>query len=86
VNWTPDPRDPSAPYFVRSGPFILCKAMVNGTWVYTASRAGQLLHSGTREDCEAACASFSLPPNPEVASAPSHPASRPVQAKSRGRP
>lgn len=62
MNFVTSPRDPSAAYFGRCGPFMLCKAWVGDRWVFTASRCGQLLKSGTREECESACEAFVLPP------------------------
>jgi hypothetical protein len=82
LTWTRDAADPSRDYYVRSGPFVLCKARVNGEWVYTLSRVGQLLHSGTREACEAACASFVLPQSQDVSPAANQSTPR-VHAKSR---
>lgn len=61
MTWTRDPNDPSRDYYVRSGPFMLCKAWNGEAWIYTASHAGTLLHSGTREACEAVCERIEQP-------------------------
>jgi hypothetical protein len=58
MNWLRDPTDDSRDYYLRSGPFVLCKAWNGQAWIYMASRNGELLHSGTRDECEAACEAF----------------------------
>jgi hypothetical protein len=80
--WTRDESDPSRDHYVRSGEFVLCKAQVGERTVYTLSKNRVLLHSGTRDECEAACASFVLPQSQDVSPAANQSTPR-VHAKSR---
>lgn len=62
MNFDREPLDPSAAYYVRSGAFYISEAHTPAGIVYVAAHKGQILHTGTLDECKAACASFDSEP------------------------